>query len=187
MKIGVYVGSFNPVHKAHIKLVKHLLNNNYLDKIIIIATGNYWDKADLVDIENRIEMLRFYQTDKIIINDDLNSLKYTFEILNELNKRYENDELFLIIGSDNIEKFHLWKKVDLILKNKVLVLPRGNMDFLKIIENNKEKKQFFIITDFEGEDISSTIIRTQIKENKKTDLIDDFIYEYILENNLYSS
>ena len=47
MKIGVYVGSFNPVHIGHIKIVKYLINNNYFDKVIIIPTGNYWNKQNL--------------------------------------------------------------------------------------------------------------------------------------------
>ena len=57
MKIGIYVGSFNPPHKGHIKIVNHLINN-YLDKVIIIPTGNYWDKLDLVSINDRINMIK---------------------------------------------------------------------------------------------------------------------------------
>ena len=44
MKIGIYIGSFNPPHKGHIKIINYLLNNNYVDKIIVIPTGNYWNK-----------------------------------------------------------------------------------------------------------------------------------------------
>ena len=70
MKIGVYVGSFNPVHIGHIHIVNYLINNNYLDKVIIIPTGNYWDKNDLIDIKHRINMLKFYENDRIMINDN---------------------------------------------------------------------------------------------------------------------
>ena len=52
MKIGVYVGSFNPVHIGHIKIVNYLLDN-YLDKVIIVPTGNYWEKIDIVNIDYR--------------------------------------------------------------------------------------------------------------------------------------
>ena len=44
MKLGVYVGSFNPVHIGHKYIIDYLLNNKYVDKIIVIPTGNYWDK-----------------------------------------------------------------------------------------------------------------------------------------------
>ena len=69
MKIGIYVGSFNPPHKGHIKIVNHLIKN-YLDKIIIIPTGNYWDKLDLVSINDRINMLRLYECENIIIDKE---------------------------------------------------------------------------------------------------------------------
>ena len=61
MKIGVYVGSFNPPHKGHIRIVNHLLDKKYLDKIIIVPTGNYWDKLDLVETSHRINMFRYYE------------------------------------------------------------------------------------------------------------------------------
>ena len=64
MKIGVYVGSFNPVHKGHIQIVNELLND--LDKVIIVPTGNYWNKNDLVDINHRINMWKFYQNEKMV-------------------------------------------------------------------------------------------------------------------------
>ena len=48
MKIGIFVGSFNPVHKGHIKIVKHLLTKKYLDKVLIVPTGNYWNKNNLI-------------------------------------------------------------------------------------------------------------------------------------------
>ena len=58
MKIGVYVGSFNPVHKGHIAIANYIVDNNYVDKLWIVPTGNYWDKLDLVSIDDRINMLK---------------------------------------------------------------------------------------------------------------------------------
>ena len=58
MRIGVYVGSFDPVHNGHEKIVNHLLNKNYLDKIIIIPTGNYWDKQNITKLNHREKMLK---------------------------------------------------------------------------------------------------------------------------------
>ena len=65
MKIAVYVGSFNPVHKSHIKVV-NLVLKNYVDKVIIVPTLAYWDKKNLIDIKDRINMLKFYENEKII-------------------------------------------------------------------------------------------------------------------------
>lgn len=182
MKIGIYVGSFNPVHIGHIKIVEFLLEN-LLDKVIIIPTGNYWNKKDLIDIKHRINMLKFFETDKIIINDTLNDKNYTYEILDSLKKVYLNDELYLIVGADNIPKFHLWKNIKDILKNKIIVLNRDNVNIYDYINKFENKENFIVMNNFEKIDISSTSIRNNIEKNKE--YIDNRIYDYIKKNNLY--
>ena len=184
MKLGIYVGSFNPVHKGHKYIIDYLLNSNILDKVIVITTGNYWDKQDLINIRDRINMFKFYESDKVIVNDTLNNIKYTYEIINALKKEYKNDKLYLIIGADNIPKFHLWKNVKDILKNKVIVLNRNDIDVEKYINEFIEKDNFIIIKDFKRVDISSTQIRNNLEENKE--LLDEKVYKYIKDYNLYS-
>ena len=106
MKLGIFVGSFNPVHKGHVKIVNYILDNKYVDKVLIIPTGNYWNKTDLINIKDRINMLKCYESEKIIIEQDINNLKYTYEIMNALKNRYKDDELYLVLGADNIIKFN---------------------------------------------------------------------------------
>lgn len=183
MKIGVYVGSFNPVHIGHKYIMDYLLNNNHLDKIIVIPTKEYWDKSNLVDIKHRINMLKFYENEKIIINDYLNDYEYTYQILNILKNENPNDELYLIIGADNIEKFHLWKNVEEILKHKVIVLNRNDVEIDKYINQFKQKDNFIVIKDFKKIDISSSEIRDNI--NNMINKLDEKIYKYIIKNNLY--
>jgi len=183
MNLGIYVGSFNPVHKGHKYIIDYLLNKKVLDKIIVIPTGNYWDKQDLINIKDRINMLKFYKTDKVIINETLNTINYTYEILNELHKEYKNDKLYLIIGADNIPKFHLWKNISDILKNKVIVLNRDDINIDEYINKFKNKDNFIVIKDFKKVDISSTQIRNNLDENKE--LLDEKVYKYIKENKLY--
>ena len=86
MRLGVFIGSFNPVHKGHIHLVNYLLDNNYVDQILIVATQNYWNKQDLVDIKHRINMLKFFETDKIHIDCEHNDISYTYLLMHELSK-----------------------------------------------------------------------------------------------------
>lgn len=186
MKIGVYVGSFNPPHKGHIGVINHLLNNKIVDKILVIPTGNYWDKTDLIDIKDRINMFKLYENEKIIINDKLNDLPYTYMILEELRKDKTN-EYNLIIGSDNVISFHKWKHYEEILSDEIIVLPRE-----KIISNdnipNDLFKNFHVINDFNLIDISSTRIRELILSKKYDDvleLIDEQVLNYIIKNNLY--
>ena len=54
MKLGIYVGSFNPVHNGHLKVINYLLDNNLVDKVLVLATPNYWDKQDILDVKDRI-------------------------------------------------------------------------------------------------------------------------------------
>lgn len=181
MKLGVYVGSFDPVHIGHKKVIDYLLENNYVDKMIVIPTVNYWDKTNLTNQIDRINMLKYYETDKIKIVKK--EEPYTYQILESLKKEYPKEELYLIIGADNLEKFHLWQHVDFLLQNKIIVLPRGNTN----IQKYRNKKSFVFVRDFDYLNISSTEIRKAIKEKnleiKKC--LNPSVYEYIIKNNLY--
>ena len=61
MKTGVYVGSFNPPHLGHLHVINFLIDQKYVDKVIVIPTGNYWHKNNIIDIKHRINMLKFYK------------------------------------------------------------------------------------------------------------------------------
>ena len=77
MRLGVYIGSFNPVHIGHIDIVNYLLYNEVVDKILIVPTLNYWNKNDLIDIKHRINMLKLIENEKIKIDDKNNKYVYT--------------------------------------------------------------------------------------------------------------
>ena len=87
MRVGIYPGSFNPVHKGHIRIVRHLLRKNYVDQVLIVPTGNYWQKQDLLPVKDRIKMLKFFENDKIRIEEEFNELPYTYQLMRELKKR----------------------------------------------------------------------------------------------------
>lgn len=183
MKIGIFVGSFNPVHKGHIKIVKHLIENKYLDKVIIIPTGNYWNKQNLIDIDDRINMLKFYQNDSIIIDNKLNNLTYTYEIMNELKREYEN--LYLILGADNLISFDKWNNYEELLNYYLVIINREDIDVNYYLDKHKIKK-YIIVDDLEKDDISSSLVRKLITSNKSLDkYLDVEIINYIKNNNLY--
>ena len=178
MRIGVFVGSFNPVHKGHIKVANYLLDNDYVDKVIMLPTPNYWHKNNLLDVKKRVEMLKFYESEKIIIDDKNNKYKYTYQVLLSLEKEYPNDELFLIIGSDNIEKLHLWDNISILFRFKVIVLRRDKTErneYLKEYEKN-----FIYVDNFKNIQVSSSEIR---KGNYKN--LDAKVKDYIIKNRLY--
>ena len=186
MKLGIYVGSFNPVHKGHIKVIKHLLDNHYLDKVMVIPTGNYWDKTSLIDIDYRIEMLKLYENDKIIIDDKLNDIPNTYLILRKLHKEY--DDLYLVIGADNIIDFDKWMEYqEIIENNKILVIPRDNIDIDKYLDKY-DRNRFIVVKDFGNIYISASEIRKLFiyKEYDKLEkYLDKKIIDYIKEKDLY--
>ena len=178
MKLGLYVGSFNPVHNGHIKVINYLIDNNLVDKVIVLPTPNYWDKQDIIPVKHRINMLKFFERENVIIDDKNNEYPYTYQVIDSIKKEY-NDEIYLVIGSDNLEKLHLWKNIDKILENKIIVLRRGDTPIDEYLKRF-DKTRFIIVDDFEYLDVCSTDIRNGIYNN-----IDDRVVEYIKRNNLY--
>lgn len=188
MKLGVYVGSFNPVHKGHKAIVDFLLEKKYIDKVLMIPTENYWGKQNLIDTKYRLDMLKLYENENIIVSAKYGNFKYTNEILTSLKNDFD-DELYLIIGADNLIKFHKWESVDKILENKVVVLGRDDIDMDELIQKFEKKENFVLVKEFPMIQISSTLIRKKIASNNCDDiesLIDKKVYEYIRKNNLYS-
>ena len=184
MKMGVYVGSFNPPHKGHIKIVKHLLNKKIVDKILIIPTNNYWNKTNIIDLNHRINMLNFFKTDNIIINNTLNNLEYTYQVFRELKK--DNNDYSLILGADNIVSFAKWKNYEELLNQELIIINRDNLDIKKYL-NELNKKDKYKIINIKNIDISSTYIRENIKNEKLIkNIIDKQVLDYIKKENLYS-
>lgn len=179
MKLGLYVGSFNPVHNGHIKVINYLIDNNIVDNVLVLPTPNYWDKHDLIDVEDRINMLKFFENENVIIDSKHNNYPYTYQVMDSVRKDYKDDSISLVIGSDNLIKLHLWKNIDKILENNIIVLRRGNMDINQYLDRY-DRSKFTIVDNFENIDVSSTDIREGNYNN-----VDPRVLEYIKTNNLY--
>lgn len=184
MRLGVYAGSFDPVHNGHISVMDYLIDNNYLDKIVILPTKNYWNKRNLTDIDKRLEMLKMIKRNYLIIDGVNNKYDYTYQVLEALKKDYPNDDLYLIIGADNIVSFDKWMKVlDIISENKIIILNRGNIDIKKYVAKFDNQESFIIINDYPFVDISSTKLRNKLDKN----YLPTEIYNFIIENRLYNN
>ena len=185
MKIGVYVGSFNPVHKGHIKIVNTILENDIVDKVFIIPTKNYWDKQDIISIQDRENMLRIYETSRIIINTEYNDLEYTYQIINALKDKFNDTEFSLIIGADNIVNFDKWNHYKDLLELNLIIIGRNDID-IKYYLDKLNKKDRYTILDIADIDISSTLVRNNIGNNKElAKYLDQEVIDYIEKNKLY--
>ena len=180
MRLGIYAGSFNPPHEGHKRVADYVLQKDLVDEVLLLPTPNYWHKTDLIDINERVEMLKFYEEEKIKVDNVHNIYPYTYQVLEALKKDYPNDELYLIIGSDNLEKLHEWKNIEEILKNKIIVLRRGSIKENEYLLDYKD--QFIYCDDFDYIDVSSTSIR-----EGDTFHLNPQIVEYIRNHHLYEN
>jgi nicotinate-nucleotide adenylyltransferase len=197
MRIGIFGGTFNPIHNGHINLVNRICEKILLDKIFVIPTKTPPHKisSDLADDESRLEMCRlaFEDNPKAEISDyeiKQGGKSYTILTLQYLKRVYPDDELFLIIGSDMLLTFHEWKDYKEILKLATIVTASRNyedLDKLKpYAENLKNQGGECIIVDVEPYEISSTQIRSLIKQNKDyTCYLPKKVVEYIACKKLY--
>lgn len=194
MKIGVYGGSFNPCHLMHKRLVTKLLEDNYFDRIVIIPTGNYYRKSNLLKGEERINMLEimFKDNPRVIISDYefKNNLICTYRSLDYLQNLYKGDKLYFILGSDNLLNFHTWKRYEYILDSyNLLVIKRKNVNIDIEIEKYSAYKGDLECIDLDLDGISSSDIRDALQkknyEYAKT-LLDNNVYEYIMKHGFYN-
>ncbi len=113
-----------------------------------------------------------------MIDTKHNKYIYTYELLKELEKIYD-DELYLILGADNIIDFDKWKNYQELLKYKIIIMNRNDIDISKYIKKYKNN-HFIIVRDFDYK-VSSTDIRN----NLNNEYLDESVLKYIAEHKMY--
>ena len=191
MKIGLYFGTFNPIHIGHLTIANHLVEHSDLDQVWFVVTplSPFKKKSSLLDNHQRLEMV--YRAtkdyDKLkpsAIEFELKQPNYTIDTLTYLFEKYPEHEFALIMGEDNLKSFHKWKNYELILENhSIYVYPRlseGKID----TQFNKHPK----ITKVDAPimQLSSTFIRKEIKAGKNIrPMLPENVWEYLDEMNFY--
>ena len=194
--IAVCGGSFNPPTKAHIEMIKKVGSLNYIDKTLILPVGDFYKKEDLISVNHRINMLNsvFKDMDNFIVSDlEANSNKQlkTLESLELIKSKYPEKDIAFVMGADNLIDIKNWYKYEKILSEfNFIVFDRDDLNALDIINNDnvlsKYRHRFFIKRLNIENGISSTKVRTLIKENKSyIEYLQCDIYEYVKENQLY--
>ena len=182
MKLGIYIGSFNPPHKGHIDIVNYLINHHYVDNILIVPTLDYWDKTNLANITDRINMLKFFENEHVKVDTQSNKYVYTIELMKVLESLYPEDELYLIIGADNLLSFDKWKDYKELMKYNIIVMNRNNIDIEDCIKKLGEN-HFIVVNDYPYLPISSSMVR----ENLDSEYLDSKVLSYIKKRKLYQS
>lgn len=198
-KIGIFGGTFNPIHLGHIRLGQLVLDEIKLDKILYIPdnTPPHKSDKDLACGEDRLNMidisLKDYdnmESSDIELNREGKS--YTFETLLELKNLYPNDELYLITGADMFLTLDKWKEPETIFKTaNIIGVPRVKSDFEKMEEyaENVIKPmgaKDFMLSQTVFDTASSTYVRENIDDYQKIkDMITPEVYRYIKEKGLY--
>ncbi len=199
MKIGVFGGTFNPIHNGHIKLLNLYYKELGLDKIIVIPTNIPPHKTaeNVVDSADRINMLNlaFKDCSYVDISDielKMSGKSYTVNTIKALKGLYPDDELYLIVGGDMFLCFETWKDYKKILSMCTLCsAPREIGEYSALKEYQKKldtDENCTVLLDSEVLVLSSSEIRKKIKLG--TDL-EDFlphnVLEYINQKGLYKN
>jgi nicotinate-nucleotide adenylyltransferase len=191
MKIGLYFGTFNPIHVGHLIIANHMAEHADLDQIWMVVTPHnpHKKKSALLDDYHRLQMVHlatenFPKIKPSDIEFKLTQPNYTINTLVHLQERYSDHEFSLIMGEDNLKSFHKWKNYETILEHHAIyVYPRISSEIENTVFQNHPKIH---LIDAPVVEISSTFIRENIKKGKNTQpLLPPKVWEYIDHNNFY--
>lgn len=201
MNIGLYFGTYNPIHVGHLIIANYMVEYTNLDQVWLVVTPQnpLKKKSTLLEDYHRYAMVEM----AVLDNDKLKASNiefklpqpsYTINTLTYLKEKYPKHNFSLIMGEDNLRTFHKWKNYEQILENhKIYVYPRALTEQERIemiestsIENSFSNKKNIIICDAPVMKISASFIRDAIKNKKDTRyLLTEVVYKYIQEMNFY--
>lgn len=190
--IGLFFGSFNPIHLGHTNLAEYIFRFSGVDEIwfIVSPRNPLKEQSELIDENLRLKMLQLATGDKdyLVASDiefDLPKPSFTIKTLNTLSEIFPEDDFILLIGSDNMQIFDQWKDYQTILDDySVLVYPREGYPYEEYEERYPEMQ---ILEEAPFFDVSSTQIRELIKNNQDVShWLHADVYQFIKENNLYT-
>ena len=191
MKIGLYFGTFNPIHVGHLIIANHMLENSDLDEIWMVVTplNPFKKKSSLLDNHHRLELVykateEYTKIKPSNIEFKLPQPNYTVHTLAHISDLYKDKQFCLIMGEDNLKSFHKWKNFETILEHhKIYVYPRisEGITATQFDEHPKIHKIAAPIVQ-----VSSTMIRNGIKDGKNIKpMLTTEVWSYIDEMNFY--
>jgi nicotinate-nucleotide adenylyltransferase len=180
--VGLYLGTFNPIHNGHVTLTKYFSSLPELDEVLVVISPQspFKNEEGLISDYERLEMAEtvFKKFDNVRVSDiefKMSRPNFTIDTLKEFKRRHKYNKLILLIGEDNLAGFNNWKDYKKIIEiAEVYVYPRDTNHKIPddILSNNNIK-----LVDAPKIKISSSHIRELIKSNQK---IDDLVPKEVL-------
>lgn len=194
-KVGLFFGSFNPIHIGHLVIASHIAESELVDEVwfVVSPQNPFKEKKSLIEDYHRLALVN----EAIEDEDRLKSCdieftmpkpSYTSNTLAYLMDKYPKNEFSLIMGEDNIKSFHKWKNYETILNNhSIVVYPRlGVSDHLQADKSIHSHTNVHLLEDIPIMKISASYIRKRIKEGKSVRyLLTEKVAKYVDEMNFY--
>jgi nicotinate-nucleotide adenylyltransferase len=198
MNIGLYFGTYNPIHVGHLIIANYMVDYTKLDQVwLIVSPQNpLKTKASLLADYHRLSLVRVAiegnsKLKASNIEFDLPKPSYTIDTLAYIQEKYPDHSFSLIMGEDNLRTFHKWKNYEEILKNhSIYVYPRAltEQERLEQDNNNHIFSNHPKITKCDAPvmKVSASFIRKAIRENKDVRyLLSESVYDYVTEMHFY--
>ena len=191
-KIGLFFGSFNPIHIGHLILANYILENTNMEELwfVVSPQNPFKDKKSLLKDHNRLEMvnLAIKNYPKMRASDIEFSLpkpSYTIDTLTYLHEKHPNHNFALIMGEDNLKGFKKWKNADLLVNNhQIIVYPRISEEIST--ENGYENHPNISTIKAPIIELSATEIREMIKSGKNTrPMLPPEVFDYLDGSSFY--
>lgn len=196
MRLALFGGAFNPIHKAHTGLAKNIISKNIADKIIFMPTfiSPHKETTKSVSYKDRMEMCSIAIKDNpdFVLSDlesKIQGNSYSYITLSMLKEIYPKDKLYLIVGADMYMSILSWKNPEKIFSiADIITCPRDGEDYNSLLEYSKKLEEYNCVTKILKEpimELSSTSIRNNLEENYLKGYIDKNVYQYIKQHKLY--
>ena len=187
--IGLFFGSFNPVHIGHLIIAETVANLETMDQVwLVVSPQNpFKKKQSLLNQYDRLHLVNIALEENLRIKSStiefhLPIPSYTIDTLTYLGEKYPSHQFYLIMGEDNLKHFHKWKNYEKILeKYQLIVYPRPGHE--NMLYENHPKVQRLYVPKIE---ISATYIRT-LRKNKQSIryMVPEKVFQYIDKTGLY--